>query len=512
MNRLGRNCVALPKLDRRSVLKRLSAAAMVGAGLIKAGISKASVQARAASGRVDKDGGLTWLPAWQLKEMIVKRQASSVEVVEHFLRRIEELDPQVHAFRELDAAGAREQAVSADKVIRSGGPVGLLQGVPIAVKELYTVKGFSLPGSYFSYVDPAKKPSFSKAVRDDVEVERLRTAGAVIVGTTIAGLGIAPGTPDAEHLPRNPWDLSRTTGGSSAGNGAAVAAGLLPMAMGDDGGGSVRLPSACCGLIGLHTTRGRIPHVDYKQAAPRPTVSVGPMVRHVRDAALALQVLAGPDGRDFVCMQDEPPDYLGELRQNIKGMRFTWTENFGFAVMPDSLRSPRVIAAIREAAGALRKAGGNLSQCSTVWENPLPAWLAAQQLATGANVPGLSEKGLTDSELIAAIESRRRNWQRFRDIFKEADFVISPTIQFIAPKLDAWIELCKQVGGDPEHNLVMDTFAAHTMMCNVLGLPAISVPAGFIDGMPVGLQIIGKPNSDAQLLQVANAFLLSQDL
>jgi aspartyl-tRNA(Asn)/glutamyl-tRNA(Gln) amidotransferase subunit A len=234
------------------------------------------------------------------------------------------------------------------------------------------------------------------------------------------------------------------------------------------------------------------------------------MVRHVRDAALAMQVLAGPDGRDFVCLQDEPPDYLRELGKSIKGMRFTWTENFGFAVMPDSLKSPQVIATIHGATAALRKAGGNLSRCTTAWENPLPAWLAAQQLATGAAVPGLSEKAFSDSELIAAIESRQRNWRRFRDIFKEADFVISPTIQFIAPKLADWIELCKLEGGNPKHLLAMDSVAAHTLMCNLLGLPAISVPAGFVAGMPVGLQIIGKPNSDAQLLQVANAFLLSR--
>lgn len=284
------------------------------------------------------------------------------------------------------------------------------------------------------------------------------------------------------------------------------------MAMGDDGGGSVRVPSAFCGLIGLHPTRGRIPHVDYQSAAPRLTVTVGPMVRHVRDAAIAMSVLAGPDGRDFVCLPDEPPDYLGGLEQGIEAVRFAWTEDFGFSVIPDALKSPQFDAQIHRATGFLRKAGGKVTQSSTKWEHPMNAWLAAQQLSKGANVPSFYGKPVSESELIAAVQSRQRNWQRFRDEFKEVDFIVSPTVRFVAPKIDRWIELVDRETEARMQKVALGYYSAHTMMCNVLGLPAITLPAGFVDGMPIGLQVIGKPNSEARLLQVAHAFFSSSTL
>lgn len=490
--------------DRREVLKGISAVALAGGGLLKPAFGSAgAIEARAASAAIDRSQGLTWLPAWQLREMIVRREVSAVEVAQHFLNRIEELDSKLNAFRKLDAKSARDQAERADKAVKAGGALGPLHGVPIAFKELFSVKGFAAPGSYISEGKRGEPPL---AARDDIEVERLRAAGAVIVGITVAALGPMPGS-DAARLPRNPWDVAYTPGGSSAGNGAAVAGGLLPMAIGDDGGGSVRLPSAFCGLLGLHPTRGRVPHVDYKSAAPRPTVTVGPMTRSVRDAAIALNILAGPDGRDFVCMQDRPPDYLAALETGVKGKRFAWTDDFGFASMPDALRSPRVTAAVRTATDVLQQAGASVTQAKTTWENPLLSWLAAQQLMSGTIVPGLAEQALSEAEIVAALESRQLNWRRFREVFAEHDFVISPTVQFTAPKIDDWIRLCEQKGGHPKHALWLDSIAAHTTMCNVLGIPAISIPAGFVDGMPVALQVIGRPGSEAELLQVAHVFL-----
>ena len=473
-------------------------------------LDRPAIEARAASVAIDAGQGLTWLPAWRLREMIVKREVSSVEVVRHFLSRIEEHDSKLHSFRALDAHEALAQAQRADNAARAGQAMGALHGVPIGVKELLSVKGFPVPGSYSSYLSGERAGALRLATTDDIEVERLRAAGAVIVGVTVAAAALRPGMSDAASLPRNPWDITRTPGGSSAGSGGAVAAGLLPMAIGDDGGGSIRIPAAFCGLLGLHATRGRIPHVDHKSAAPRLTVTVGPMTRSVRDAATALQVLAGPDGRDFVCLQDLPPDYLATIDCGVSGKRFAWTDNFGFDSTSDALQSPRTLAAVHTATRVLERAGGSVTTVAMAWENPLLSWLAAQQLASGTIVPAFAERELSEKELVAALESRQRNWRRFQQVFTGYDFVVSRTVAFTAPKIDVWIELWKQQGGHPRHALAIDVLSAHLMMCNVLGLPAICVPAGFVDRMPVGLQVIGKPGSEVELLQVAQAFLAGQ--
>jgi Asp-tRNA(Asn)/Glu-tRNA(Gln) amidotransferase A subunit family amidase len=431
--------------------------------------------------------GLTWLSASTLAEMIARREVSSVDVVRHFLDRIEEHDGELRAFRKLDPAAALAQAERADQAMREGSSIGRLHGVPVAFKESFGVGGLS-------------------ATRDGVEVERVRAAGAVIVGVTVAAAGPTPDMADPTDLPRNPWNTDHTAGGSSAGNGAAVAGGLIPLAIGDDGGGSVRVPAAFCGLLGLVPTRGRIPHVDYRSAAPRASVTVGPMTRSVEDAALALQLLAGPDGRDYVCLQDDPPDYLAQLDAGIAGLRFLWSEHFGFPPLTGFSESS--IAATRAAALGLESAGGTVEEHPVGWEDPQIAWMATQRLI-GPEMAALFDGlygPLSEADIVAGLASRERNWRRFRAVFAEYDFVISPTVQITAPTMPDLVDYCARTGDDPRRQY-SSYLGAHTMLCNVLGLPAISIPAGFEVGMPIGLQVIGRPGSEKELLQVAQAFL-----
>jgi Asp-tRNA(Asn)/Glu-tRNA(Gln) amidotransferase A subunit family amidase len=485
------------------MLPARAANVLASGGLLSPGVAKpAGIEASAA---IDD---ITWLPAWRLRDMIAAREISSVMVVRHFLGRIEDYGPRLNAFRDVDAPGALEQAARADNVVRSGAAPGPLHGVPIAVKELFCVKGFPVPGSYFSYLEDGRNREHPCAARDDIEIERLRAAGAVIIGTTVAALGAVPNA-DPARLPRNPWNLSRTSGGSSAGNAAAVAGGLVPMAIGDDGMGSVRLPSAFCGILGLHPTRGRIPHIDYRSAAARATVTVGPMTRNVRDAALAMRVLAGPDGRDFVCLQDSPPDYLRGLDAGVKGMRFLWTDDFGFASLPEDLQPRQTISVVRDAAQLLSRVGATVTQGGVAWESPLLSWLAAQQLTREPPVT-LDHAALSESDLVAALRSRQRNWETFQKVFGAFDFVISPTVQFAAPAIEEWIALNEQQAGQSKHAFAMESYAANTMMCNVLGIPAISIPVGFVDRMPVALQVIGRHGSERELLQVAQAVLVQR--
>jgi Asp-tRNA(Asn)/Glu-tRNA(Gln) amidotransferase A subunit family amidase len=452
----------------------------------------------------DEGGGLTSLSARRIAERIRTREASSVQVVRHFLDRIEQHDPELHAFRRLDPTGALAQAERADQTVRAGDALGPLHGVPIAVKELFVVEGFPLPGSYASYLED-RSPEPPLATRDDVEVERLRAAGAVLVGVTVAAVGPTPGMADPMLLPRNPWNTAHTSGSSSAGNGAAVGAGLIPLAIGDDGGGSIRVPAAFCGLVGLSPTRGLVPHVDYRSVAPRATVTVGPMARAAEDAALALQVLAGPDGRDYVGLQDDPPDYLDRLDAGIAGRRFLWSEHFGSPPLTGTLRAPQVVAAIRAAAARLESVGASVEDSDVGWEDPQPLWMATQRLI-GPEMAAYSDDVFTEADMVEALAGRDRNWRRFRTIFAEHDFVVSPTVQITAPAMADWIELTTRPGDDPKRMDFLDVAASHTMLCNVLGLPAITIPAGFEDGLPIGLHVIGRPGGERELLQVAQAF------
>src|ERR1700728_2701171 len=281
---------------------------------------------------------LTWTPAHRIRELIVEGEVSPVEVTEHFLGRIEEHDGTLKAFRHVDHAGAREQAKAAEVAVQRGGGLGALHGVPISVKEHISAAG--LPVLVLGVGE-------RKARFDDLGVARLRDAGAVMVGTN-AMMGTqapAPGEYNWDAEARNPWDPSRAPGWSSSGGAAATAAGLLPLTIGSDGGRSTRLPGAYSGLFALHPTAGLIPFFNYSaQIRANPTGTFGPLTRNVTDAAITLQALAGPDGRDFDCIQAQPPDYLASLDEGVEGLRLGWTDDFGFAAMYSFRASPRVIS------------------------------------------------------------------------------------------------------------------------------------------------------------------------
>ena len=258
---------------------------------------------------------LTWLPAWQIRELISKREVSALEVTDHFLSRIEEHGSRLQAFLHVDAAGAREQAKRAAASVAAGDELGPLHGIPVSVKSHSAVAG--LPKA--QNVPGTSGPLLAR--HDHLAVSRLRAAGAVIVGHNTmmgsgggggGGGGGAPGVFagfnwDVEA--RNAWDTSRVPGWSSSGGAtSAVAALHAPIALGSDGGGSTRLPAAYSGVVGVHPTGGLVPWVDYERQAPTPTTTVGPLARHALDAAIALSVMAGPDGRDFVGCRSTSPE------------------------------------------------------------------------------------------------------------------------------------------------------------------------------------------------------------
>ena len=442
---------------------------------------------------------LTWMPAWAIRDLIVRGEVSAVEVTDHFLARIEDLEPRVHAFRAVDFSGARQGAQAADDAQKRGEPLGPLHGIPISVKDGTAVRGLEI--IEFVNVDTALEPHICDY--DSIPVERLRKAGAIIAGVNIMpGQGLGPGMPDLDHHPRNPWDLTRAPGSSSAGPAAAAAAAMAPLTLGGDGGGSTRLPAALSGVFGLHTTPGRLAAVDY--GAPNIALldgSRGPMCHDVRDAALMMQALAGPDGRDpLSTLQGPAPDYLADLDRGAEGLSFAWTDAMGFAAEPPYAlpESPRVIAAIREAALGFGRIGATVEATDEVWES---FWPGANVSRQGYGGMAASASPVTADQLRAALDVRGRNWDRCARILASHDLLLMPTATFTACTVEEWNTRC--------HSGMAwwQAYTSHTFMFNWLGMPAASVPCGFLGGLPIGLQIVGAPHSEPLILRAAAAFL-----
>ena len=446
-----------------------------------------SIVPRLAAAHPNSDDGLSWLPAWRIRELIGRREVSPVEVSEHFLGRIEQLDPHYHAFRMVDAKGAREQARSAERAVLAGEPLAMLHGIPIAVKEHVAVKGMAWWDSWTA--------ESMIAPRDSIEVERLRAAGAIIVGTTVAGLTVRE-FGDSDLQPQNPWDRDRVCGDSSSGSACALAAGMVPLAIAADGVGSTRLPAAFCGLVGINPTRGRVASANWAEMNSKLLSNVSPLTRDVRDAATVLSILSRPDGRDLMCRPDQPPHYLAGIGEGIAGMKLGWTDDFGYASAYAGPEAAGIIADIRNAAFSLKDAGALISETA----------VGIQDLGVACSVVMRADRTNairsepTRDEVTRAREIRQSIWQSLSRTLSENEFLLSPTVQYLAPTRQEWAESWQS----PDY---MQTYSAHTAVSNLLGWPAISVPAGIVEGMPIALQILGKPDSEPRMFQLAQAFL-----
>ena len=458
--------------------------------------SAARFETRLPAAQPSDDADLTWMPAWRIRERIAARDISPVEAIDHFLSRIETLDPQLHAFREVYADEAREQARKAESAVMRGDTLGPLHGIPVATKSVLSIKGSTKTGF------EARKGLPS--ARDSMEIERLRHAGAIVVGPTVSGL-VAFEFGDSDRMPLNPWNTMRVCGDSSSGSACAASSGMVPLTIGGDGFGSTRLPAAFSGMIGVHPTRGRVPSFEWVTLNTRPFTTYGPMARDVRDAATALSILAGPDGRDVMCLQDDPPDYLALLEDGARGMRLAWTDDYGYAAEKYGVsETPQVIEAVRKAAWRLADAGARIDVIGHRFEEPI--WAANQWVAVDAAQTTDYDLGLTlpnHDEIGRAREARQRIWQNMRDITQDHDFILCPTVLELAPTRQQWA-----IDGIPLD--FFGTYVAMTAVANFIGWPAISVPAGLVNGMPVALQIIGRPNSEPRMFQLAQAFLETQ--
>jgi len=436
-------------------------------------------------------------------------------VLDTALARITALDGHLHAFCTLDEAGARAAARAVDERVAQGQPVGALAGVPVAVKDLISTRGLRTTFGSRLYADHVPD-------EDDVVVDRLRAAGAVIIGKTNTsefGYG-AFGHNSLFETTRNPWHLDRTSGGSSAGSAAAVAAGLVPLAIGSDGGGSVRVPAALCGVYGIKPSWGRLPVYPGCRDERHPGISsweslehIGPITGSVADAALAMAVLAGPSPRDRASLPAEVSDWSIRPPANLRGVRLAYSADLGYAIVDPEVRAASAAAAERlaESLGAtLVQAHPGSGDIGAAFEaivaldtdrSGLRRMAREQQIAIDGWLGRLITREWSADEFSDALLQRKRVVNQVARFMERHDFLLTPTTGSAAFGLG--------LAGPPvlDGQAVTPTaWLAFSAMANFTGLPAASVPVGLTrDGLPIGLQIQGRHLDDIGVLALSAA-------
>lgn len=462
------------------------------------------------------DRDLRQMEAATIAALVRGKQISAAEVTEAALRRMDALEPHLHAFCTPTPDVARAAAVAVDAKIAAGEDPGVLAGVPVGIKDLVATAGIRTVMGSVWYRDFVPD-------EDDIVVERLKAAGAIILGkTNVSELGYsAVGHNPVFPTTRNPWNTALTSGGSSAGSAASVAAGVSPFAIGSDGGGSVRIPASLCGLYGIKASMGRVPLYPGCRDDRYPGVSsweslehIGPISRTVAGAALMLNVIAGPDPRDRFSIPAEASDYVAMAQGEIRGLRIAYSEDWGYAAV-----DPEVRRVVSDAVAVFeRDLGCSVESVVPGWEDPSPhfaALVAAESDLKGMrrlmhghehemtpNVLAMLNRNWTAEEFTDANNGRKRFVNAMWRLMAKYDLLITPTLA--APAFDADSEGPTVIDG---RNVPHHAWLAFTFHANLTGQPAATVPAGFTaDGRPVGLQITGRHLADATVLRASAAF------
>lgn len=454
---------------------------------------------------------LTELTAVELLDGYRRREFSPVEATRATLERAEEIQPAVNAFVRLDAEGALARAAESAERWRRGEPAGLLDGVPVTVKDILLQRGTpTLRGSKTI----AEQGSWDE---DAPSVARLREHGAVFIGKTTTPEFGWKGVTDSplSGITRNPHDPSRTAGGSSGGSAAAVALGAGPLSLGTDGGGSVRIPASFCGIFGLKPTYGRVPL--YPASAFGTLSHVGPMTRDAADAALLLDVIGVPDARDWSGLDRAPGSFSEGLANGIQGLRIAYSPSLGGQV---AVR-PAVAAAVRRGVERLAALGAYVEETDPDFSDPVDAfhtlWFSGaarvtQKLAPQQRDlldPGLREicatgAGFSALDYLAAVDARMELGRRMGLFHERYDLLVTPTLPITA--FEAGVEVPKGSG-----HRRWTGWTPFTYPFNLTQQPAATVPVGNDgDGLPVGLQIVGARHRDDLVLRAAHALFAAR--
>ncbi|MCZ6452865.1 MAG: amidase family protein [Alphaproteobacteria bacterium] len=448
---------------------------------------------------------IMWKSALELLDMIRSKEISPVEVVTASLERLREVEPKINAFLDVTEDQAMDAAKVAEAAVAAGDELGPLHGLPVSIKDLIAVKG-------------ARLTFGSRAMADNVSdvdapsVARIRAAGGAIIGkSTTSEFGCkAVGDSPLTGITRNPWNLEKTPGGSSCGAAASIASGVTPFGLGTDGGGSVRIPSALTGLFGIKAHFGRVPVFP---ASATPTLAhVGPLARTVRDGALLLQTISGFDARDSGAVSQDVPDFLAACDRSPEGLRVAWSPTLGYGE-PD----PQVLSAVSDAVKVFEDLGCQVTEVAKVFDDPLDLMMSEFFAGAGTRLrPVLeSSRELLDPSVAYTLESAlgqemgdyyTKVFERYDlrntvcDFFEDYDLLLTPTLPVTA--FDVGNDY-PPGRGSPDNSIGWLTY---TYPFNLTGLPAASVPCGFVDGLPVGLQIVGRHLGEVDIFRAAAAF------
>ena len=452
---------------------------------------------------------ICFMPVAEMAASLKAKRLSPVEVMEAVLSRIERLNPRLNAYCTLVAESALEQAKEAEDKIMRGEKLGPLHGIPLAVKDTAFTKGIRTTSGSRFYADfiPGE---------DAISIKRLKTAGAIVIGKTNAPelAWTAVTTNQLFGTTRNPWDLERTPGGSSGGSAAAVASGMAPLASAGDGGGSTRIPASFCGIYGLKPSFGRIP-----EGPGFPGWEIfshsGVLTRTVKDTALVLEIIAGRDDRYFFTLPETNLRYLDNLDGDLKGLRVAWSKDLGYATV-----DPRVTELAEKAARKFETLGAIVEEANPDAPSPARSFsiLYVAMMLGPLEEMIAKHRDLVEPELvrmyddfkgIPALERERawreclNYWQAIYPFFEKYDFLLTPTAATLPfetgrfyPEEIAGVKISGVLG-----------VISLTYPFNMTRQPAASIPCGWTDdGLPVGLQIVGRRFDDAGVLKASAAF------
>ncbi|MEQ9397138.1 amidase [Haliea sp.] len=446
------------------------------------------------------------LSATALLQKYSRGELSPVEATRAVLGRIEELDADIHAFCLVDPETTLRSAAESEERYRRGQPRGLLDGVPVAIKDLFLTPMWpTTRGS--KTVDPALHSGKSAPA-----VAALDRHGYVPLGkTTTPEFGWKAVTDGPLHdATCNPWDHQRTAGGSSGGSAAALAAYMAPLALGTDAGGSIRIPAAFCGVVGFKPSFGEVPHWP---PSPFGTLAhAGPMARTVEDCALLMNVLSEPDVRDVHAVPRRGIDYLAGLGEGVRGLKIAFSPNLGHVHV-----TPEVERAVAAAAGVLRDLGATVTEVDPSFSDPLGAFghLFYSGAANALRDLGTRKRELMDPQLVkvaekaarltvldylAANNERGQLCERMAQFHQKYDLLLTPTLPITAFGLNREV---------PEDwpSTRWPTWTPFTYPFNLTGQPALSVPCGFCrEGLPIGLQLVAARYNDATVLRAGHAY------
>jgi Asp-tRNA(Asn)/Glu-tRNA(Gln) amidotransferase A subunit family amidase len=457
-----------------------------------------------------KNEDIAYMPAFKMAKEIRTQSLTSEEITEIMIERIEKFNPILNAYCTTTFDMARESAKKADKKIKNGEKVGLLNGIPISIKDLVYMK--NIRTTFGSKIYENFIPDM-----DDVVVTRLKKAGSVILGKTNTPEFGFKGVTDNIMFgaSKNPWNLEKTTGGSSGGAAGAEASGLCTIAQGSDGGGSIRIPSSLCGIYGLKPTFGRVPQYP-KELIFGESLSVkGPIVRYVKDAALMLDVIKGSFLGDRHALPDDNVDYLNIVDKKPKDLKIGYTLDLGYAKTIDR----QVEKAVIDSLEVFRKYNWIVEEIKMKLRKPelvfYTLWISKLAFELSPKLKEWEDKmdpdliklvkggmGYDAFSLIRAMKARKEIYEKFFKIFKDIDILITPTTA--VPAFDLGIMFPKKIN---DRNVSPTAWQAFTFPFNLTEQPAASIPCGWSkEGLPIGMQIIGRKFDEKTILQVSKAF------